>query len=273
MPCARKPLLQDRLRSLSSTSEPLLYGNLLHELFQTCLAAGNWSEDFRRAEVTKICAFEETICSAWELDRSVTDLINTVLERSGGWQNWADTFVGEEPEPDAALTDPRGSIEEGRTVCLSAVHDIEEDIWSPRLGLKGKIDVSVQARVEGASASAEERTEVGVVAPFEIKTGRSTGVMEHRAQTMLYTLLMSDRYSQWYYFFFLNLESLMHFCRSTCLKRIALLHAKRTGYAGRPNEERAAWLDTSSQSASGLRFFAVRSCLRQSTRCHGRQRR
>ena len=139
MPCARKPLLQDRLRSLSSTSEPLLYGNLLHELFQTCLAAGNWSEDFRRAEVTKICAFEETICSAWELDRSITDLINTVLERSGGWQNWADTFVGEEPEPDAALTDPRGSIEEGGTVCLSAVHDIEEDIWSPRLGLKGKL--------------------------------------------------------------------------------------------------------------------------------------
>lgn len=31
--------------------------------------------------------------------------------------------------------------------------------------------------------------------PFEIKTGRATAGMEHRAQTMLYTLLMSERYS------------------------------------------------------------------------------
>lgn len=30
--------------------------------------------------------------------------------------------------------------------------------------------------------------------PFEIKTGRSVAGMEHRAQTMLYTLLMGERY-------------------------------------------------------------------------------
>ena len=30
--------------------------------------------------------------------------------------------------------------------------------------------------------------------PFEIKTGRAVAGMEHRAQTMLYTLLMAERY-------------------------------------------------------------------------------
>ena len=30
--------------------------------------------------------------------------------------------------------------------------------------------------------------------PFEIKTGRAVAGMEHRAQTMLYTLLMGERY-------------------------------------------------------------------------------
>lgn len=34
------------------------------------------------------------------------------------------------------------------------------------------------------------------VAPLEIKTGRAIGVMAHRAQTMLYTLLMEDRYGE-----------------------------------------------------------------------------
>lgn len=33
-----------------------------------------------------------------------------------------------------------------------------------------------------------------LVAPLEIKTGRSIGGVRHRAQTLLYTLLMQDRY-------------------------------------------------------------------------------
>lgn len=36
------------------------------------------------------------------------------------------------------------------------------------------------------------------VAPLEIKTGRAIGVMAHRAQTMLYTLLMEDRYGEYW---------------------------------------------------------------------------
>jgi len=32
--------------------------------------------------------------------------------------------------------------------------------------------------------------------PLEIKTGRATAGLEHRAQTMLYTLLMSERYGE-----------------------------------------------------------------------------
>lgn len=79
-------------------------------------------------------------------------------------------------------------------LAINGLHDVEEDIWSPKWGLKGKVDASVQARIlrdapASHGGSAEER-----VAPLEIKTGRSVGMMAHRAQTMLYTLLMEDRY-------------------------------------------------------------------------------
>jgi DNA replication ATP-dependent helicase Dna2 len=77
-------------------------------------------------------------------------------------------------------------------LAINGLHDVEEDIWSPKWGLKGKVDASVQARIirnASRGGSAEER-----VAPLEIKTGRSVGMMAHRAQTMLYTLLMEDRY-------------------------------------------------------------------------------
>jgi DNA replication ATP-dependent helicase Dna2 len=93
---------------------------------------------------------------------------------------------------------------------ISGLHEVEEDIWSPKWGLKGKVDASVQAAVirkvdntsnkakrsvfapETAAVDEVEET----VAPLEIKTGRAVGLMAHRAQTMLYTLLMEDRYGE-----------------------------------------------------------------------------
>jgi hypothetical protein len=75
------------------------------------------------------------------------------------------------------------------------LHDIEEDIWSPKWGLKGKVDASVQASIGTAPTQPGEEVEEHV-APLEIKTGRAIGVMAHRAQTMLYTLLMEDRYGR-----------------------------------------------------------------------------
>lgn len=88
---------------------------------------------------------------------------------------------------------------------ITGLHEVEEDIWSPKWGLKGKVDASVQAAivrkqikpaygrlpVSEVGSESEEH-----VAPLEIKTGRAVGLMAHRAQTMLYTLLMEDRYGE-----------------------------------------------------------------------------
>ncbi|KAJ9091006.1 hypothetical protein QFC19_009302 [Naganishia cerealis] len=94
-------------------------------------------------------------------------------------------------------------------LAITGLHDIEEAIWSPKWGMKGKIDASVQATIEqppdrkrnNVNGTMREQVNVGGgwrgrsgPMPFEIKTGRAVGVMEHRAQTMLYTLLMEERY-------------------------------------------------------------------------------
>lgn len=83
--------------------------------------------------------------------------------------------------------------EEPTLLAISGLHDIEEDIWSPKWGLKGKVDASVQVSIGKTPTRPGEEVEEHV-APLEIKTGRAMGVMAHRAQTMLYTLLMEDRY-------------------------------------------------------------------------------
>lgn len=78
---------------------------------------------------------------------------------------------------------------------ITGLHEIEEDIWSPKWGLKGKVDASVQSSIILDRKEKNAIREMNV-APLEIKTGRSVGVMNHRAQTMLYTLLMEDRYGK-----------------------------------------------------------------------------
>jgi len=85
-------------------------------------------------------------------------------------------------------------------LAVAQVLDVEEDIWSPTYGLKGKVDVSITAVVEnhqspyGDRGRVKKTTSCGPM-PLEIKSGDPKNRnIEYRAQTMLYTLLMSERY-------------------------------------------------------------------------------
>lgn len=89
------------------------------------------------------------------------------------------------------LSDTRAARGETALLAISSLHDVEEDIWSPTYGLRGKLDASVQAIIDRSQGPFSTHP-----APFEIKTGRAVAGLEHRAQTMLYSLLMQDRYGQ-----------------------------------------------------------------------------
>ena len=85
-------------------------------------------------------------------------------------------------------------------LAVAEVLDLEEDIWSPTYGLKGKVDASITAVIENHQSPYENRGQVKKTTssgpmPLEIKTGNPQNRnIEYRAQTMLYTLLMSERY-------------------------------------------------------------------------------
>lgn len=85
-------------------------------------------------------------------------------------------------------------------LAISEVLDIEEDILSPTYGLKGKLDASITAVIEDQQAPFNNRGQIKRTTrsgpmPFEIKSGNPNHKMiPYRAQTMLYTLLMSERY-------------------------------------------------------------------------------
>lgn len=84
-------------------------------------------------------------------------------------------------------------------LAITTLHDVEEDIWAPTWGLKGKLDASLQVLLEEPKTTSGKTLSTlphirSYSTPLEIKTGRSVTGLEHRAQTLLYAILMADRY-------------------------------------------------------------------------------
>lgn len=184
--CTRKAVLQSRIRASVETSKPVVYGNILHEVFQKALSANRWDEAFLSAVV------DETVTNhvedLWLLGMEDNILaIEEIRAKMGEMASWARVFVAEKPS-EVALIDGRQG--DKARMSISKLIAIEEHIWSPQYGLQGKIDATVEMTEIEESGGAGKK----LLHPFEVKTGRTTWSAMHLVQTALYTLLLSDRY-------------------------------------------------------------------------------
>ncbi|OBZ77918.1 DNA replication ATP-dependent helicase/nuclease DNA2 [Grifola frondosa] len=197
--CARKPLLSNLIRSSSDVTPALVWGNMLHEVMQACLCEGRWDERWVDEKISNVV--NKGLGELMRIDMGVDQAKIEVKARAKGLKVFAEKYIAQTPKPDAFLTNTRSAAGQTSVLAISKLHDFEEDIWSPTYGLKGKLDASVQAVISDIDSASNPYTKASPKAathsspmPFEIKTGRTVGGMEHRAQTMLYTLLMAERY-------------------------------------------------------------------------------
>jgi DNA replication ATP-dependent helicase Dna2 len=52
--CLRRAVLQDRIKATSEANEPMLFGTLLHELFQEALRDNRWDTEFLSQTIDKL---------------------------------------------------------------------------------------------------------------------------------------------------------------------------------------------------------------------------
>ncbi|OCF42705.1 DNA replication ATP-dependent helicase Dna2 [Kwoniella heveanensis CBS 569] len=191
MPCPRKPVLQTLIKDSGPPSKAMLYGTLLHSLLQGALLEQSFDADSTFERIDKELKREQTKMEVWSTGMGTMDVCEEIGLKSGrSFEVFGQKWVGEKPISEGELhTDPG---DKPSLLAICGLHEVEEDIWSPKWGLKGKVDASVQAKIIRDPAKISDCEEH--VAPLEIKTGQTVGMMAHRAQTMLYTLLMEDRY-------------------------------------------------------------------------------
>lgn len=189
--CIRKAVLRNRIRDLADFNEALVHGNILHRVFQNTILSRDFSVENLQNEIAETVASHlDQLYAIGQTDQTAILILERFIPNM---QSWAATYLTSQPSSAAVVSSDRGpsfgQLGAGPVVVgVEKVLDIEEHIWSPMYGLKGMIDVSVQANIRQGS------TVHTLTIPMEIKTGRKAKILAHRAQTILYTLLMHDRY-------------------------------------------------------------------------------
>ncbi|KAI3629188.1 hypothetical protein CBS9595_000260 [Malassezia furfur] len=193
--CMRRPMLQERVKTATSTTYAAVLGNLVHGLLQACLVAdaahgwdrlGNFAPAFVEAEIDRQLVASRAALSLVAAESAAVraELAATVP----ALVSFAERYLARRDgatEPLSAVDDRRAS---GVAMRITRVLGVEDDVVSPMYGLKGRVDACVEALVEADGVRRR------ALLPLEIKTGRLLTSTEHAAQTSMYTLLLSDAY-------------------------------------------------------------------------------
>ncbi|KAI9738683.1 MAG: Tripartite DNA replication factor [Cirrosporium novae-zelandiae] len=179
--CVRRAVLQTRIKATSEANKPLVYGQMLHEVFQEAMKAGQWDIKFLHGIIESL--IPKHLEKLYEIHVQIPDAVEHLQSKMPALSGWAREFVGLRPKAGAVVQDRGNNV----TISINKLLDVEEHIWSPMYGLKGNIDATVQI------AMREDGEEKTLAIPFELKSGKNANIA-HRAQTALYTLLLSDRY-------------------------------------------------------------------------------
>lgn len=197
-PCLRRGLFSEWLRS-SQRSRATVLGQMKHELFERCLRNRNFDARSVQNVARELLAdfkFMKDLVAVDEIsNKTVMSELLTAGERM---QWWAVRHIQESSVATPILSQPlelSGCGEHGELM-LSDVVAVEENVWSPKWGIKGMIDATVVAEFSSSTSTQNNSSVRSWLLPLELKTGAHTDLpaISHRAQVLLYSLLLCDRY-------------------------------------------------------------------------------
>lgn len=183
--CERKTWLNHVFLGQVGTNRAMLVGTLVHEVFQHGVRK-------RIADIDKLTAFLDDLIDdatimleAYSVELHISDIRKEAISYIGSVKEWIEKYMFSGPK--YPLTN-----DSNLEVKILDVRDIEENVWSPKYGLKGKIDVT------GSVRTYDRRTNstTDKIIPLELKTGNPNLSTSHAAQVSLYSMMIEDRYAE-----------------------------------------------------------------------------
>uniref|UniRef100_A0A1B6CR65 DNA replication ATP-dependent helicase/nuclease DNA2 n=1 Tax=Clastoptera arizonana TaxID=38151 RepID=A0A1B6CR65_9HEMI len=178
--CMRKTVLSDGYKGLDSDSKIMFIGSLLHTLLQEVLKikASSHKDIFKAVE--QMISKKELLYSLYSCAMTIDDAKTELKSFVPLIFNFVQQYI--KPSKSLCVPTKQKSGKDEWIGEITGIADIEENIWAPKLGLKGKIDVTVHTK-----SNLKKK-----IMPLELKTGRASFSTEHRGQVILYTMMMSE---------------------------------------------------------------------------------
>ncbi len=94
--CVRKAVLQDRVKATGELSRPMVYGNILHALFQSALEANDFSTEYMHKIIDSLVI--DNIENLYALREQVPVAIEHLRSKVSFFQSWAKLYVSVRPQ-------------------------------------------------------------------------------------------------------------------------------------------------------------------------------
>lgn len=206
--CSRRSLISHKFNGPGEVSIPFIIGNITHNLFQQCLLHRCTEKEFVENIIEK--ELEVNILDIFAARKSKQDIKEIIEEHFLYIREWIDEYMG-----NGCKHPPLGGYRPKPEYKATNILDIEENIMSPIFGIRGLIDVVIEAQLKDGRK---------IVVPLEIKTGREYS--SNRAQASLYTLLVKQKY---------NVNSFYASLAYTKIHQCYLVSVSRNDYIGLVN--------------------------------------
>ncbi|CAH8562448.1 unnamed protein product [Heterobilharzia americana] len=167
--------------------EIMLTGSLVHELFQKIISNKIIRRDIISQIISDLIHRSSTVLQMYIYGIKVKLLLTKLDEFVPKIMKWIQTHCTWHQPPGVRPI-------HANQVKVDDVIAIEENIWSSRLGLKGKIDLTLLCQIP---LNGELKPTLNVI-PMELKTGNPSYSIEHKGQVYLYLLLAKEFYGKFY---------------------------------------------------------------------------
>lgn len=181
--CNRRAVLSEKFRkieslpSLNADYSVMTVGSLVHQWLQKALRENIYALSDVIKLLDDMLQSKNTIDYLYSSELSLADCRKRMMEYAPRIFEFIQHYI--KGNKQQRISDLKNNFQ--GNICN--IQDIEENVYIPKLGIKGRIDVTAEVNINSKKK----------IMPLEVKTGKVSYSLEHKGQVILYLMMMGFR--------------------------------------------------------------------------------
>ncbi|XP_072744697.1 DNA replication ATP-dependent helicase/nuclease DNA2 [Anoplolepis gracilipes] len=181
--CNRRAVLTDKFRrieslpSLDADYSVMTVGSLVHQWLQKALRENIYALSDVIKLLDDMLQSKDTIDYLYASELSLVDCRKRMMDFAPRIFEFIQHYIKSNKQQ--RISDLKDNFQ--GSICN--IQDIEENVYIPKLGIKGRIDVTAEVNINSKRK----------IMPLEVKTGKASYSLEHKGQVILYLMMMGFR--------------------------------------------------------------------------------